>query len=270
MRPPLNIDYDNQRLAQVNFNTISDFNVWVGVMQGHLNPSEFNMLAGGADADQLAFQSFLATRRGYGTPQPVPPPVPTAGIGNGPINYDPANLSHRYPSQFVGMLRNHVWSNQFPAIRDDAGFDARAVARRRGVNGTLLRVAGLLETSDPGVVRDPHGAQFVRGAGQLPDASLSGAPQMNRDRDAFLRYQTLMRMPNLVSNNSQIYLIRTTMGFFEVDADTGNLGREYNEELGQNQRYRAMYIIDRSKEVGFIPGKNLNARDVVLFESYAQ
>jgi hypothetical protein len=168
------------------------------------------------------------------------------------------------------MMRNHVWSSQFPTLRNDAGFDAQSVARRRGVNGTLLRVAGVLESSDPAVVANPHGAQFVRSAGQIPDATLSGDPQMNRDRDAFLRYQTLMRMPNLVSNNSQIYLIRTTMGFFEVDADSGNLGREYNEELGQNQRYRAMYIIDRSKEVGFEPGENLNARDVVLFESYAQ
>jgi hypothetical protein len=270
MRPPLNIDYDNQRLAQVNLNTVSDFNVWVGVMQGHLNASEFNTVPGGANADQLSFQSFLATRRGYGVPQPVTPPVPTTGIGNGPINYDPENLSHRYPSQFVGMMRNHVWSSQFPTLRNDAGFDAQSVARRRGVNGTLLRVAGVLESSDPAVVANPHGAQFVRSAGQIPDATLSGDPQMNRDRDAFLRYQTLMRMPNLVSNNSQIYLIRTTMGFFEVDADSGNLGREYNEELGQNQRYRAMYIIDRSKEVGFEPGENLNARDVVLFESYAQ
>lgn len=112
-------------------------------------------------------------------------------------------------------------------------------------------------------------SQFVRSQSQIPNDATT-LPHLDRNRNAFLRYQTLMRMPNLVSDNSQLYLIRLTMGFFEVDANTGSLGREYNEDLGQNKRYKAMYIIDRSKEVGFIPGQDLNARDVVLYESYSQ
>jgi hypothetical protein len=48
------------------------------------------------------------------------------------------------------------------------------------------------------------------------------------------------------------------------------MGREYNEDIGQNQRYQAMFIIDRSRPVGFLPGQNLNARDVVVFEKYFQ
>jgi hypothetical protein len=70
-----------------------------------------------------------------------------------------------------------------------------------------------------------------------------------------------------------------TIGFFEVDETWNNLapgfvwrsmGREYNEDIGQNQRYQAMFIIDRSRPVGFLPGQNLNARDVVVFEKYFQ
>ncbi len=85
-----------------------------------------------------------------------------------------------------------------------------------------------------------------------------------------MKYQTLMRMPNLVSDNSQVFLIRLTLGFFEVDAQTQTLQNEYNADIGQNTRYQATFVVDRSIPVGFIPGQDLNARDVVIFESYAQ
>ena len=79
-----------------------------------------------------------------------------------------------------------------------------------------------------------------------------------------------MRMPNLASDNSQVFLLRMTVGFFEVDAATQSLGREYNAEIGRSQRYKGTFVIDRSVPVGFSPGNDLNARDVVIFESYAQ
>ncbi len=98
---------------------------------------------------------------------------------------------------------------------------------------------------------------------------LTGNHSTSRFRNAFLRYQTAMRMPNLAADNSQLYLVRMTIGLFESDT-TGQLGREYNEEMGQNRRFEAMFIIDRSRPVGFIPGQTLNARDVVVFEKYYQ
>jgi hypothetical protein len=61
-----------------------------------------------------------------------------------------------------------------------------------------------------------------------------------------------------------------TLGFFEVDAATGELGREYNADAGMSERYQATFVVDRSIPVGFEPGKDLNARDVVIFESYGQ
>jgi len=86
-----------------------------------------------------------------------------------------------------------------------------------------------------------------------------------------MRYQTLMRMPNLVSDNSQVFLVRLTLGFFEVDKnDVNRLGAEYKESSGENERYRAMFIIDRSIPVGFRPGEDLNARDTVIFERFYQ
>ncbi len=79
-----------------------------------------------------------------------------------------------------------------------------------------------------------------------------------------------MRMPNLASNNSQVFLIRMTIGFFEVDSANQSLGREYNAETGNSERFHGTFVIDRSIPVGFSPGNDLNARDVVVFESYAQ
>ena len=52
--------------------------------------------------------------------------------------------------------------------------------------------------------------------------------------------------------------------------DVNSLGAEYNANIGKNERYRAMFIVDRSIPVGFDPGKDLNARDVVVFESHDQ
>ncbi|HBJ36015.1 MAG TPA: hypothetical protein DDZ51_14955 [Planctomycetaceae bacterium] len=61
-----------------------------------------------------------------------------------------------------------------------------------------------------------------------------------------------------------------TIGLFEVDPETHSLGREYNEEIGQNERFRGMFIIYRSRPVGFIPGEDLNVRDAIVFERYFQ
>jgi len=56
-----------------------------------------------------------------------------------------------------------------------------------------------------------------------------------------------------------------------VDASNINsLGSEYGESTGEARRYEAMFIIDRSIPVGFVPGQDLNARDTVIFERYYQ
>ncbi|MGB1927006.1 MAG: hypothetical protein ACPHL6_10765, partial [Rubripirellula sp.] len=112
---------------------------------------------------------------------------------------------------------------------------------------------------------------FVRSVGDMPivnpvDPSVN--PSSNRLRNPFLRYQTLMRMPNLVSNNSQVFLIRLTLGYFEVDAESGELGDEYRASEGLQERYRGTFVIDRSIPVGYQSGVDMNTRDVVIFESF--
>jgi hypothetical protein len=264
-QPPFNIQWDNNRLGQINLNTLGSFPVWAGLMQGHMNSGEFTVPAGMGGIpgqNQLSFNEFLKSRRGYN----VSAGTPTLVTGPPPYNYEPSHLDPNFPSEFAGVFRKQHEAGYAPNVRNTA---TNTLLTRRGVNASLLRAAGDLSIAAPAAGPSNTNPLFVRDIGQNPVSSTTNF-DMDRNRNAFLRHQTLMRMPNLVSDNSQTFLIRMTLGFFEVDADTLSLGREYNEDVGQNERFQAIFIIDRSRPVGFVPGKDLNARNVVIFEKFYQ
>ena len=266
LSPPFSYLYDNNRVGVLNLNTVSQFQAYVGMMQGHLNDSEVNMVGGTGTATQLSFTNWLESRRGY---------TPVGGgevrvTGAGPYNYLPLRLDPNYPTEFAGVVRANLNAPFAINVRNDVlnGGTAEPLVRR-GVHAGVLRGEGTLALNDPAAATAPTDDPFfVRDLAQTP--AVGSQPHADRFRNPQLRYQTLTRMPNMVSDNSQVFLIRMTLGLFEVDANTGGLGREYNADVGNNQRYRAMYIVDRSIPVGFIPGQDLNARDVVVFESYPE
>jgi hypothetical protein len=269
--PPFAIKYDNKRQGTINLNTISQFPVWAGLMQGHLNDDEFNDPSGINPPTppmftQLSFDSFIENRRGYD----IPTPLMTRRISTGsPYNYDPANLNAGFPTEFGGVFRSATDSPKALALRNLAStaVDETNLLRRRSVHGSLLRGGLTLEANETPPT-PPAPSLFVRDGGEIPLPTTN--LHHDRFRNAFMRYQTLMRMPNLVSDNSQVFLIRMTLGFFELDAATQTLQTEYNVDIGQNKRYHATFVVDRSIPVGFVPGEDLNARDIVVFESYQQ
>ncbi|MDB4653950.1 hypothetical protein OAE54_00295 [bacterium] len=252
MRPPFNIAYDNKRQGMINLNTITSPAVWVGLMQGHMTDDDYVFSTTQGQGD-LSFRRFLKNRRGYTTEAKSTITDPQGNT----FNYDAANLNSDYPTEFAGVYRSY--SRGSKGIIDNLA--------RSSVNGGLLR-----DSSHAGTIPSPQPDDqvpfYVRSATQAPTAA--NAPEMNRLRNPYMRYQTVMRMPNLVSNNSQVFLVRMTIGFFEVDSATQSLGREYNAETGNSERFHGTFVIDRSIPVGFSPGNDLNARDVVVFESYAQ
>jgi hypothetical protein len=266
--PPFNFQYDGLRHGRINLNTLGGFPVWQGLMQGHMNDDE---VSNSASLSQLGFLSFLRSRRGFDV-SPNAPPQPF-GSG-GAVNYDPSRFDPRFPTEFAGVFRGHAEAGL--AIRTSGSGPNSELLRRRGVDASYFRHRDILSTNDP----PSEKPLFVRdNAQQPPPVAGAGDHSRDRQRDAFIRHQTLMRMPNLASDNSQTFVVWMTIGFFEVDETWNNLapgfvwrsmGREYNEDIGQNQRYQAMFIIDRSRPVGFLPGQNLNARDVVVFEKYFQ
>lgn len=266
---PFNFKYDNRRQGRVNLNTLAEFPVWAGLMQGHLTPDEVQTRS---SPDQLSFNNFVANRRGYSLPGNG---VTNFNAGSTP-NYDPDRFDPDLPTEFAAVYRSHREAEFGLTLRTPA----TRTLRRRPSDTAYLRRLDFLGTQNP----PGQNSLFVRRIGETPVEPTSPVPpadatsatlnvgdfSMSRMRNPYTRYQTAMRMPNLASDNSQTYVIRMTVGLFEVDPQNQSLGREYNEELGLNERYEAMFIIDRSRPVGFIPGEPLNARDVVVFEKYYQ
>ena len=239
--PPFNYLYDNQRQATVNLNTVASPEAWQGLMQGHLEDL-------GNDPN-LSFNAFRRQRQGYADAA-----ISKGNPGSGNLRYR-RDLDPRFPTRFAGIYRSTF--NQ--RYNDSDVIPSNNALSNPEVNMGLLRnkvIAG-------GSNRQP---MFVRPFPATSD------PARNHSRNALLQYQTLTRMPNLVADNSQVFLIRLTLGFFEVQVDGGTkgLGREYNSDTGMSERYKATFVVDRSIPVGFAPGKDLNARNVVVFESYGQ
>ena len=258
--PPFSFRYENVRQGQVQLNTLSEFPVWAGVMQGHANQAEFASRTGAATQNQLSFNRFLRSRRGYTVMPSVPAPPMRRVTGAAPYNYAQDRLDPDYPTQFAGVFKRSIDAEYAPTLRDSAVTNR---IRRRGANSTLLRAEGTLQEQESGPATT---AMFVRDSAEAPLTAFQ-----DRSRNAFTRFQTLMRMPNLVSDNSQVYVIWLTLGYFEVDPNnTNNLGREYKADSGENERFRAMFIVDRSRPVGYEPGENLNSRDIVIYESFDQ
>jgi hypothetical protein len=119
------------------------------------------------------------------------------------------------------------------------------------------------------------------------------------ERNPYMSYQPLTRLGNLVTNRSNVFAVWITVGYFEMErapswsdpmvqqrfGGDGNatsaatiaaldiynrvypegymLGREIGSDTGDIQRHRAFYIIDRTEEVGFKPGEDLNIEKMI-------
>jgi hypothetical protein len=86
-------------------------------------------------------------------------------------------------------------------------------------------------------------------------------------RDPVFRFQNAARMANLTTHHSNVFMVRFTLGFFQVDPNTGSLGREYVDPRKGYQRPKGFYLIDRSIPVGYEPGQRHNSTDTILFSS---
>jgi hypothetical protein len=94
-------------------------------------------------------------------------------------------------------------------------------------------------------------------------------------RNAWFRFETLIRANANTTVRSEVYAIWVTMGLFEVVGnqspswiypDGYRLVREYGSESGDATRHRAFFIFDRSIPIGYEAGVNHNVEDGILVD----
>ena len=224
--PPLNLMANPGRRGQININTVNNPVVWRELMYAHSLDSERD--ATDVNARGAFWTEWMLSRRGFATPKGAIP-----------------NLNDDFPTQFAGHLGPAESAWIAPSLTGSGNVSR---LRREGVNATLMR-----ESPGGG---DPV---FVRSSVGDPVADTQ------RDRNALLRYQTLMRMKNLVSDNSNTFAVWVTLGYFETNvANTREVGKEYGYDAGQNTRKRAFFIIDRSVPVTYAPGEETDIQKTIL------
>ncbi|MEM8735248.1 MAG: hypothetical protein AAGG44_13540, partial [Planctomycetota bacterium] len=92
--------------------------------------------------------------------------------------------------------------------------------------------------------------------------------QNRNQQNAFTDMYPISRLKNLTTERSNAFAVYMTMAFFEYDPATGSLGVEYGADSGQAQRYRAFYVIDRSRPVGYQVGEDHNVEKTILLRRY--
>lgn len=136
-----------------------------------------------------------------------------------------------------------------------------------------------------------------------------GAPEQDPLRNSYFLHRGIQRLANMTTNQSNVYAIWITVGYFEVEpwltADANGdgipddrngdgtadyvdvasggqptvdplhpdgymLGSEAGADTGQIKRHRSFYIIDRSIPVAFEPGRNHNVDDTILLRRHLE
>ncbi len=121
----------------------------------------------------------------------------------------------------------------------------------RSVDRGLLRADSTIGTNPPNT--DADRMRF-----NSDSSAYAGIVQNRVDaeitRQPFVDFQRAMRLPNLVTNQSNVFAVWITIGLFEYDEATG-IGAEYVGPSGSVERTKSFYIVDRSIPSGSLPGK---------------
>ena len=230
--------------GRVNINTLTEPNVFRGLMWNFMTPNAIrNDLI---NVPVPAFwDKFTLSRQGY-----------VAAGGDNPY------LNPNFPTQFSGIFKSTFEASIVPVpnLELAARYNPTHVTLLRGnPDQTIVANTSVLPTTpllfQPTVPYQP--ALPAQGAVPLQPAL---PPQLPH---AFKQYLPFTRLANLVTQRSNVFAVRITIGYFEFDSSTG-IGVEYGAEQGKARRHRSFYVIDRSQTVGFQVGQDLNTDKCVL------
>ncbi len=179
------------------------------------------------------------------------------------------HLNGFYPTQFAGAFRPEISSVFHPEVITAASpLPAEQQANRQlrnrfSTEATLMRSLGPLDRNENGSRQTQPYFSPTTVLNNQPGIGSSAVDVSDANRNAFTRHQRMMRLPNLVTDQSNVFAVWVTVGLFEYDPIDG-FGREYVNPSGEEQRERSFYIIDRTVPVGFIPGEDLNTQKTIL------
>jgi hypothetical protein len=172
-----------------------------------------------------------------------------AAVAESRQGYTGSGLDSSYPTRFANPFR--------PAT--SAHLSPLPSLRKTGNDVNLLRSAG----------------------GSTPLFSFASTDQYrNTERNPFFRYRGMQRLANMLTNQSNVFAVWITVGYFEVEPNPGGvdaahpegyrLSREVGIDTGQIKRHRGFYLIDRSIPVAFEPGENHNVDQAILIRRFIE
>ncbi len=242
--------------GKLNLNTVYDRRVWEGVEWNYFRGTDRATPAG-----QSNWNAISNARRGY---TPSSANAFFAGFHPSPLA---SNMNAQYPTQFAGAFRSGFQTNIAPELPSPVSSPNHGLEGLRGSRSdstTMFRQNPLIP-GQPLFTGSVANQRTYRG-GATTQPQILGKYQQS-DRQTYMALQRMMRLPNLVSQQSNVYAAWLTIGFFEFDPVNG-LGPEYVGSSGEIKRHKAFYIIDRSVPVGFRIGEDINVENTIMLRRF--
>ncbi len=222
------------------------------------------------------------------TSNPLPPPIPLRRLFQRP---DSTNLGTRNSSGNLTSSKETYDSNAdfngSPFINDATVAPALANFSKTFTPPSGANSFAYIDlTSGNPLKDDPNNTNgsppaFGNTTGEdyyLRDDTKARSNQDRDTRHPYFRSEWLQKVTNLTTVRTHQYAVWITVGFFEVTqqgdpvvadinpmASTDIIGDEVGLLSGKSVRYRAFFIIDRTKAVGFNPQQSGNFRDCVVY-----
>ncbi len=285
--------------GRINLNTVRQSSVFQGLWSNTLVPTDVDFepyATPGRPFGQIEDidhnQNDINEGGERGTPQTLPGSVTQTAwsvVRNSRRGYEPTSgffnpggsttrFNPNYPTEFAGIFKpateaGLVARTRAPQLatpgptQEEQKFQSLVnqhgvldlYARQIPAHVTLLR--GTTETSTTSTAIAATGVPYAGNAPLLQDITLT-------QRQAFTDRYPITRLANLVSNRSNVFAVYVTIGLFEYDEATGNIGIEYGTDKGEMERFKAFYIIDRTVPVGFRTGEDHNVENTILVRRY--
>ncbi|MEM8669568.1 MAG: hypothetical protein AAGG48_18725 [Planctomycetota bacterium] len=233
-RTPNNILNPQFRQGRINLNTIKNARVYRALMNGISLSTD--------PVEGAFFSEFVQSRRGYELP---PTSLPAEDMN---VNVLLPAFNAEHASQFAGAFRPSAASDIAPLTGDRSDHP---------LGKSLMRPGGTIDTP----TETPLFSRPLANSNVLENWS---------GRSVAHQQLPLTRLPNLVTDQSNVFAVWVTVGLFEVDSASSSVGEEVGSDLGQVRRYREFHIIDRSVPVMYEPGQLNNAEEAIILSRRLQ